>query len=310
MSLYEDLEKRMGRPRLRQRLTKQAYHSAGSSHQGQGLLSKLERLFPIDQIIEFILKWSLMFPWGYNNFRSIVLEQEEWVFPELPAAFDGFRVLQLSDLHLDLDPGFWEKIVQKIEGLDYDLVVITGDFRNSTKDNSTPAMQETLELLKALEPPMYGILGNHDFIETLPELESMGLPMLLNESVPIEKDGEKIWLCGVDDAHFYKTDNLAGVIGPIPADEFTTLLCHSPERYSEAACLGYNWMLSGHTHGGQICLPGGKVLVRVCDVPDRFFKGRWKELGLQGYTSRGTGSFGVRVRFFCPPEITLHTLRK
>jgi hypothetical protein len=65
-------------------------------------------------------------------------------------------------------------------------------------------------------------------------------------------------------------------------------------------------MLSGHTHGGQICLPGGHALIKVCDVPRRILAGAWHHRGMHGYTSVGTGSCGVPLRYFCPPEITLH----
>ncbi len=87
------------------------------------------------------------------------------------------------------------------------------------------------------------------------------------------------------------------------------MVCHSPERYLEAADSGYSLYLSGHTHGGQVCLPGGVALVTSATVPRRLVKGRWKYREMRGYTSRGVGTSGIAVRYFCPPEMTVVTLR-
>jgi hypothetical protein len=86
-------------------------------------------------------------------------------------------------------------------------------------------------------------------------------------------------------------------------------LAHSPEPYRLAAHAGFDLMLSGHTHGGQICLPGGIALMTNADCPRRFCKGAWRYHTMQGYTSVGSGSSVVGVRFNCPPEMTLHQLR-
>lgn len=96
----------------------------------------------------------------------------------------------------------------------------------------------------------------------------------------------------------------------MPAGEPAILLSHSPETWREAAALKFDLLLAGHTHGGQLCLPGGMPLVRNAPVPRRLLAGPWTEGTLTGYTSRGTGACGVAARLFCPPEITLHTLRR
>ena len=90
----------------------------------------------------------------------------------------------------------------------------------------------------------------------------------------------------------------------------TILLSHSPETHREAAALGYDLQLSGHTHGGQICLPGGiPILHNAPGCRRELIAGPWREGSMLGYTSRGAGAAGVAARFFCPPEITIHTLR-
>ncbi len=136
-----------------------------------------------------------------------------------------------------------------------------------------------------------------------------GLRQRLGDARLRQRLTEQVYLGGVDDAHFYKTHDLARVRDDIPGGAFSVLLCHSPEAYIEAAAHGFDVMLSGHTHGGQICLPGGFALVKVCDVPRSLLAGAWTYRGMAGCTSVGTGACGVPLRFFCPPEVPLHTLR-
>jgi hypothetical protein len=305
---YEDLRRRLGDARLRQRLTEQVYHVAGESHQ-QALFLGLGRFMDVDLLIERLARWTRLFGRGYRNFRDIRVVEHSIYHPRLPVGLDGLRLLQLSDLHLDLDPGLADVIASRIAGLEYDLVVVTGDFRNTTHADHGPSVTHTRRLLGAFKAPAFGILGNHDFVEIVPPLERDGLRFLLNETTVIERGGAALHLGGVDNAHFYKTHDLARVCDVIPDRAFSVLLCHSPEAYVEAASHGFDVMLCGHTHGGQICLPGGYALIKVCDVPRRLLAGAWTYRGMAGYTSVGTGACGVPLRFFCPPEVTLHTLR-
>jgi predicted MPP superfamily phosphohydrolase len=129
---------------------------------------------------------------------------------------------------------------------------------------------------------MYGVMGNHDTICMMPGLEQMGMRMLLNECETIERKGERIHLAGIDDAHFYRADNIEKAASAIPRDEFSILLSHTPEIYRQAAHADFDVLLSGHTHGGQICLPGGIALTLDSVLPRHM----------------GAG-----------PEITLHRLR-
>jgi predicted MPP superfamily phosphohydrolase len=147
-------------------------------------------------------------------------------------------------------------------------------------------------------------------LEMALDLERDGLPILLNETAEIRRGGDSLWIAGVDDPHYFQTHDLAGTRTKAPADAFVILLSHSPETYAEAAAQGFALQLSGHTHGGQICLPGGRHVVVPCKSPRRFIAGAWQHGSLQGYTSRGTGACGVAARWNCPPEITLHTLRR
>ena len=144
-----------------------------------------------------------------------------------------------------------------LPGLEYDICVLTGDYRGHTFGPHEAALAGMSKICSKITKPIYGVLGNHDTIRMLPGLEQMGIRMLLNECVTIERDNARIHLAGLDDAHFYRADNIEKAASEIPPQEFSILLSHTPEVYQQAAHAEFDVLLSGHTHGGQICLPGG-----------------------------------------------------
>lgn len=281
---------------------------------GQGLFS-IDRYLSVNTIIRLGLRLSGLSKRGTANIFNIDLVKNEIVLPDLPEAFEGFRILQLSDLHCDIHPGLMEAIRSLMGRFSHDAVVLTGDYHNEIVepiDESLAAMQQ---FIPHLHPVRFGILGNHDYLAKVAVFEECGLPVLLNESIAIERTGsngnERIWICGVDDAHFFRTHDLVAARAGIPSGEITILLSHTPETHREAAALGYHVHLCGHTHGGQICLPGGVAVVNNAPGCRReHIAGPWREDKMTGYTSRGTGSAGVAARFNCPPEMTLHTLTR
>ncbi|HEY5793235.1 MAG TPA: metallophosphoesterase, partial [Chthoniobacterales bacterium] len=306
---YRALRDRMGADPFRRRIEKQAGIWARETHQGRGIFY-LERFVPMDEILARCLRGSGLAGWGRRNMLDLELVRREAIFPHLPPEWDGFRLLQLADLHLDLAPELTPRILEKLRGVEFDQAVLVGDYHNRIGTEAKVSLGEMRKLIPALGPKPLGILGNHDFIEKVSFLEHCGLRILLNETVALERGGSRLWVAGVDDPHFFRTHDLEAARRPIPPGEFSILLSHSPETYREAAALGFDFMLSGHTHGGQICLPGGWPIIRNADVPRRLLSGPWREGKMQGYTSRGTGACGVAARFFCRPEITLHTLRR
>ena len=306
---YSKLEHRMGGDRLAARFLKQAGKTAKLLHQGEGIF-RLERALPFDRIVAFGLRVSGMASICRGNFLDVRLVEQEWFLPRLPRAFEGFRLLQMSDLHLDLDMALTPVIESLARKTPHDAAVVTGDFRNKGCGDYRPCLREMARITAALSPQRWGILGNHDFLEMVPSLEADGLPILLNETACIQRGKDRLWIGGIDDPHFYKTHDLAGLRNKMPPDAFSVLLSHSPEIFTEAARFGFSFQLSGHTHGGQLCLPGGKPLVVPCRVKSKFVSGRWQHESLYGYTSPGTGCCGVAARLNCPPEITLHILRQ
>ncbi len=302
------LEHRMGRVHARQRLGIEKDHEAHAFGQGRKRLH-LENLLFSHRLIEMVLKLSGFYWHGRRNAARIRLKATEIVSAKLPEAFDGFTILHLSDLHTDMNEAAMAQLAGLLPKLDYDLCVLTGDYRGKTFGPIEACLAGMARLREALAAPIYGVLGNHDTVRMVPDLEAIGMRMLLNESVAIERAGQRIHLAGVDDAHFYRVDNIEKAASAIPHEEFSILLSHTPEIYRQAAHADFDVLLGGHTHGGQICLPGGIPVTLDAVLPRRFGAGPWSYAGMAGYTSVGAGSSVVPVRYNCPPEITLHRLR-
>lgn len=300
---------RVGETHFRQRYTLQTVHSGELF--GHGLKRfHLENATTVIAAIKLGLRVTGLYGWGRRNGLNIRVVERDVVAPGLPRGFDGWRILHLSDLHLDVDPALTDTILQTIAPLQYDLAVITGDFRSLMRGPYELAMVESARVIRALKAPAYGVLGNHDFIEFVPYLEASGLHVLLNEMARLERAGDEIFLSGVDDPHFYETDNLQRARSGIPRAGFSILLAHTPEIARTAAAAGFNVMFCGHTHAGQICLPGGIALLTNSHCERKLIHGGWRCAQMLGYTSAGTGSSGVLARFFCPPEAVIHTLRR
>jgi len=268
----------------------------------------IENMASVMRMLRFGLNFGQLRQRALHNCLDIRVIENILHFTCLPVAFNGYRILHLSDTHLDLHPAITQAILACLAPLKYDLVVISGDFRATTFGPYETALLETEKVVRALRAPAWGVLGNHDFLEFVPYLETYGLKVLLNETTCLERNGQVIYLSGVDDPHFYEVDDIQRAQASIPPAGFSILLAHSPEIYREAAACGYQLMLCGHTHGGQICLPGRIPLVINADCPRSKAVGAWEHAGMQGYTSPGTGTSGVPARFFCPPEVTIHVL--
>lgn len=307
---YSLLAGRVGRCHLDLRLGIEHYRETWIFGQGLGFFH-IENWYSVHGVIRFMLKLFMLHGRGQRNARRIIIRRNEFVFDDLPQAFDGFKLLQISDPHLDMGEGFPEALIDALQQAgEYDVCVMTGDYRNKTFGPYRQALDAMGKVCKHIAAPIYGVLGNHDTIRMISGLESLGIRVLLNEAVSIEKNGSVIWLAGIDDPHYFRADNLEKSFDPIPEGMLSILLSHSPEVYRQVAYAGFSAMLSGHTHGGQICLPGGIPVMLNANAPRAFCNGPWHFGGLQGYTSVGSGSCIVDVRLNCPPEITIHTLRK
>ncbi len=264
------------------------------------------------KILKHVLYTFGLLERGQRNSLDLHVEKRMLFFDDLPPDFDGLRLLQLSDIHIDamIDSGTNLKHVITQQG--FDLCVITGDFRSrafSANDRSCVKMAALTSVLRC-KYGIFGVLGNHDYIESAFYLEKMGIRMLMNENIVLERGQAQLWLVGTDDAYYYKTDDLPRALLRIPRKAFKIMLAHSTDLVKKAYQRGVRYYISGHTHGGQICLPGGiPIITNTTTGRHQFVSGLWQYKQMQGYTSRGTGSSGLQVRFNCPPEITIHVLK-
>lgn len=224
----------------------------------------------------------------------------------LPATVDGLRLLHLTDLHLDMAGDTVTALIASLRHVDADVAVLTGDFRARTYGPVEAAVSAFRALRPHLPERTYAVLGNHDCLALGLALESQGVRLLLNEATEVEPG---LYVAGIDDPHYYRLHNIERAIASIPDGARIVLLSHSPEIYRQAAHTPTDLMLCGHTHGGQVCLPGGWALTYDCPCPRRFCRGAWCHGELQGYTSPGCGTSVLDIRLFCPPEITVHRLR-
>ena len=302
------LEKRLGRMHARQRLGIEKDHEAQIFGQGLNFFH-IENLTSSHALIRTALMLTGLYWKGRKNAGRVELRRNDIRLPGLPRAFDGFTILQLSDLHVEMSQEAMQRVPALLREASYDICVLTGDYRGAASGPFDAALAGMGQVRACLNGPVYGVLGNHDTVRMLPGLEAMGIRMLMNESETIERAGERLHLVGIDDAHFYRMDNIEKATAGILHDEFSILLTHTPEIYQQAAHAGLNLLLSGHTHGGQICLPGGIPITLDSHLPRSLGSGAWKYHGMSGYTATGTGSSVVPVRFNCPPEITLHHLQ-
>jgi uncharacterized protein len=305
-AVLSKLEQRLGgRVYARQRLGIETEHEAQIFGQGLNYFH-IENWYSAHAVIRFLLKFTGLYWRGRANAARVQVRLNDVHFERLPPEFDGFTLLHISDFHADMNDGAMSRLEEILPGLRYDLCVLTGDYRGATFGQFDDALARMRPILAHIHQPMYGVLGNHDTIRMVPDLEVMGIRMLLNEFEPIKREGVSIYLAGIDDAHYFRVDNIEKAASGIPEQAFSILLSHTPEIYRQAAHAGFDLLLAGHTHAGQICLPGSIAVTLSSALPRKFGGGAWKYLEMAGYTSAGVGSSIVPVRINCLPEITLH----
>ena len=251
-----------------------------------------------------------------------ILTAIELVLARLPAAFDGFTIAQLSDFHYDEHAAVPIKAaIEIVNHLRPDVVILTGDFvtvppfhhhfRSGTRSSS--AAEPCAHLLAQLQPRLgiMSVLGNHDAEADAPRimeiLQAHGLPILRNRSLPIEQRGSRIWFCGLDSVSDGHPD-LDLALQEVPSHDLVILLVHEPDFADKAALHPVDLQLSGHSHGGQIWLPG----IGAPWLPEharKYPRGLYRIGPLTLYTNMGLGTIRLPVRLNCPPEVTLFTLR-
>jgi predicted MPP superfamily phosphohydrolase len=266
-TVLTSLEQRLGgRLYAKQRLGIETDHEAQIF--GQGLtFFHIENWYSIHSVIRTFFKLTGLYWRGRANAARVQVRYNDLRLKRLPPAFHGFTLLHMSDFHADMNDGAMRRLEEIVPDLSYDLCVLTGDYRGATFGKFDDALALLRPVLAHIKRPIYGVLGNHDTIRMVPDLEAMGIRMLLNECEPIKREDASIYLAGIDDAHFYRVDNIEKAASVIPHEAFSILLSHTPEIYRQAAHAGFDLLLSGHTHGGQICLPGSVPLTLGSVMP-------------------------------------------
>ncbi len=249
---------------------------------------------------------------GVANALDVTVNTMEISLKTVPPSFDSYKILLITDLHIDGMDGLGERLRELVSQHEVDLCLLGGDYRMEMYGEFQTAAGKLKKLVKKIRARdgIFGILGNHDCLSIAPDLEDTGIYMLINDSHTIERNGEKLCIAGVDDPHYYQCHDLSQTFEEAPGDAFTILLSHSPEIVLSLDERKIDLILCGHTHGGQIRLPKIGAVFTHSKAPRALSSGSWTYNGIPGYTSRGAGSSGLPLRFNCPPEIVLLTLKK
>lgn len=246
--------------------------------------------------------------------RQVEVTNTSVYITDLPDGFDGFRICQLTDIHHGpyISRKFIEKAVEKANSLKPDLFALTGDYVSS----SPKYIQPVINTLSKLKAPYgtFAVLGNHDHWENAGLCYEVfgknGIPVLTNTNKVITKKGSSICIAGVGD-YMEDVQEPDKAFKGIPDNMPRILLSHHPD-YSEdlPKDTRVDLVLSGHTHGGQVQIPFLFAPIIPSRYGQKYVNGLVKNENTQVYVSRGVGMVGIPVRFSCPPEITIITLRK
>lgn len=247
------------------------------------------------------------------------LVRRDFALRRWPERMNGFTIALLSDFHYD--PVFSRHpllaAIPMVNKLRPDLIVLTGDFVSVplTGDEAKGALaaEPCAQYLRKMTAPfgLWAVLGNHDdntdpaFVTHA--LEGVGIRVLANQSVAIENNGGRFWLSGVNDV-LSGTADLAATLRGVPSNEAGILLAHEPDFADDAARYPFDLQLSGHSHGGQVRIPFLPPLY-LPDLAKKYVMGTYQVGPLPLYTNAGIGTVDAPIRFNCPPEVTLLTLR-
>lgn len=243
---------------------------------------------------------------------ALKLEEVSVAIRDLPEAFDGFRIVQISDLHHGpyTDKDDLHRVVELANAQRPDLIVLTGDLVL----NASEFIRDCIEALTNLRAPegIFAVLGNHDHREggeeIIRELTAAGIPVLRNCHTTLRRGGAELCLAGVGDLEEDRAD-LDQAFASVPQDRPRILLSHNPDIVEFMDGHRADLVISGHTHGGQFMFP----LIGPPSLPNKYKK--YREGLLQGpttqvYVSRGVGATLLPLRYACPPEIAVIVLKK
>ena len=263
-------------------------------------------------VLSTVLRLSGLYEQGRQNALAFEVNRYQASLPNLPDAFEGYRILFLSDLHLDGLSGLTERLVGLMRTIEAELCILGGDYRMASYGSPEAGMPQMRRLIEAISAPdgILAVLGNHDCLEMVGTMEEAGVRFLINEAVEVSRDRDRVFIVGVDDPHYYRCHDLQQAFSGVPGGSLAILAAHSPALFDQAPEFGASLYLTGHTHAGQIQLPWLGMVYTHCPAPRRFCQGPWEHRGMLGYTAAGVGVSGVPVRFNCRGEVVLLRLTK
>lgn len=232
----------------------------------------------------------------------------------LPSCFNGYKILHISDIHHSEIISL-ENLEREIENINRDedisLVAITGDLVTFKSSFISPVLREIAKIKS--EDGIFLVLGNHDHMAGKEEIVQCapiyGINVLINEGTFVKREGEKIYIAGIDDPWIGR-DDLNSALKNKPDDVFAILLSHTPDIFPFCVSKGVSLVLSGHTHGGQLALPFKKRSFNFARIGTKWTYGLFEINGRFLYVNRGFGSTGVPARISISPEITIITLKR
>jgi len=263
--------------------------------------------------VRAVLQTVGLYERGMRNAMQPSLKRLDFRFANLPGPLDGLRILHLSDFHFrERAPELAGAVAACLRGVEADVCCMTGDFRFGYYGPSSHVWEQLAVVLDGVSVGLgcYAVLGNHDVSVLREGLADLGVRLLVNAGTAIEVNGAEVWIAGIDDPHDFQCASVPHAMMGAPAGAFRVLLAHTPQVVHEARAHGVSLYLCGHTHGCQVRFPLiGAVLTNAPGVPRQCLMGPWHLNGMQGHTSAGLGTTDLPVRYNCPPEAALITLR-
>lgn len=259
----------------------------------------------LGMLLGAVVAWRARF---VNPFRFEVRD----VVVQLPRKhrhLAGLTIAFVTDTHVgphfkasDLEP-----VVHQLEGIRPDVVLFGGDYICESPRFMRQTAPVLGQMARTATYGAWGVMGNHDLSNTrarvMPPLEDEGISLLANQAVKIVTDRGDLWLVGIDDALLGRPD-VEQAFADVPVDAATICLWHEPDKVEESAPFGAFLQLSGHTHGGQVKIPGIGPLATPL-LGKRYVEGRFQIGDMELYVSRGLGMYRPPVRLNCPPELTV-----
>lgn len=269
------------------------------------------RIYRPIQFAARLLRLTGLYALGHRNAESIRVTEHRLRRPDLPTAFDGYTIVFLSDLHVGNHPRILARAADLVRSLDFQLAVLGGDYQTEALPPSREAAAALAPLIGNLRAAdgILAVLGNHDSAAMVPALESLGMRVLINEWTCVERSGQCLHLLGLDDVHAFHSSAADAAVGA-EHPGFRIGIVHTPDYAPRLAEAGFSLTLSGHTHGGQIALPGGWPLLTALDAHRRLAAGWWRVGAMDGYTSSGLGVGIPAIRFNTRGEIALIRLER